>query len=129
MEKSSSHQSVLIVDPDFLSGQLTSLELEKTTGALCKWVLSGKEASALLSNGSFDLIITDFYLPFESGLDFIKRVRQLFSIPIMVLSADLTDENMIAIMETGADDFMHKPYSLTELAIRSSRLLQRRLVS
>jgi two-component system, OmpR family, phosphate regulon response regulator PhoB len=86
------------------------------------------QAMALLSNYTPDLIIVDWMLPGESGIEFIKWLKQrdvLNSIPIIMLTAKAEEENKIKGLMTGADDYITKPFSVAELIARIKTVLRR----
>ena len=72
-----------------------------------------------------DLLIVDLGLPDGDGLDLIRRIRAWSSIPIVVLSARTLEEQKIAALDAGADDFVTKPFSAPELLARVRAGLRR----
>lgn len=72
-----------------------------------------------------DLIILDLGLPDGDGLSFIRDLRQWSSIPIIVLSARLAEEDKIAALDAGADDYLSKPFGIGELLARVRVALRR----
>jgi len=85
----------------------------------------GKECLKFLDENEVDLIITDLYMPIVNGhevISILRNERKNFT-PILVLSAAGAEENVLKAFELGADDFMVKPFSLTELNIRIKKLL------
>lgn len=88
-------------------------------------VIDGKECLKFLDENEVDLIITDLYMPVINGhevISILRNERKNFT-PIMVLSAGGAEDNVLKAFELGADDFMVKPFSLTELTIRVRKLL------
>lgn len=83
----------------------------------------------LVDNGSFNLIITDYYLKGrETGDDVIEYVRshpnqEKSSIPILVVSSESNHDKRISFLRKGANDFIIKPYDTNELLVRSSNLM------
>lgn len=89
-------------------------------------VESGDKADAALSAQTFDLVILDIELPRLSGLDVLKRLRaRNSSVPVLILSAADSVEQRVRGLDLGADDFMPKPFSLTELEARVRALTRR----
>lgn len=76
-----------------------------------------------------DLIILDLGLPDGDGLSFIRDLRQWSSIPIIVLSARLAEEEKIAALDAGADDYLSKPFGIGELLARVRVALRRHAAS
>jgi two-component system, OmpR family, phosphate regulon response regulator PhoB len=86
------------------------------------------QAIRLLSNRIPDLIILDWMLPGKSGIDFLKWIKQqelLKQIPIIMLTAKAEEENKIKGLMAGADDYITKPFSITELTARIKTVLRR----
>jgi DNA-binding response OmpR family regulator len=85
----------------------------------------GREAKALLRENDFDLIITDIHMPFHTGLEIVAFVRQELKkkTPIIVLSAEGLENTVLEAFEMGANDFITKPFSPAELAVRVKRIL------
>ncbi len=65
-----------------------------------------------------DIIILDLGLPDKDGIDFIKNVRQNFTVPIVVLSARTTEQDKIIALDSGANDYITKPFGSGELLAR-----------
>lgn len=73
-----------------------------------------------------DLVILDLGLPDGDGLDFIRDVRQWSQMPIIVLSARVEEDDKIAALDAGADDYLSKPFGIGELQARLRVALRRR---
>jgi DNA-binding response OmpR family regulator len=87
---------------------------------------SGDEALRFMQSGKFDLLILDLNLPVISGSEVLRKVRESnIEIPILILTA--TDEvaERVACLDAGADDYLTKPFSFSELSARI-RAVQRR---
>lgn len=87
----------------------------------------GEEACFLAGTGEYDLIVLDLQLPKRSGLDVLKTLREdRISVPILVLTgrSELTDK--IQSLDSGADDYLTKPFKFEELLARTRALLRRR---
>ncbi|WP_032487379.1 response regulator, partial [Yersinia pestis] len=65
-----------------------------------------------------DLIILDLGLPDGDGLNYIQDLRQWSAIPIIVLSARNNEEDKVAALDAGADDYLSKPFGISELLAR-----------
>jgi two-component system KDP operon response regulator KdpE len=72
-----------------------------------------------------DLLLVDLGLPDGDGLELIRRVRRFASVPIVVLSARTMEEQKIAALDAGADDYVTKPFSAPELLARVRAALRR----
>lgn len=89
-------------------------------------VFDGKSGLQLLKESIFDLIILDIMLPEMNGLEVCKEIRKTdLNVPILILSALGTSENVVMGLETGADDYLVKPFKFIELVARIRTLLRR----
>lgn len=88
--------------------------------------VSLSEATALLEHSPPDLIVLDLGLPDGEGLQLVKQVRQQSSLPIVVVSARHQEEQKIALLDAGADDYLTKPFSVAELLARMRVALRHR---
>ena len=79
----------------------------------------GREALRLARSGKFDLLILDVGLPFVSGLDVLRELREADSeLPVVILTARDTVRETVAGLEGGADDYITKPFRFDELLAR-----------
>jgi two-component system KDP operon response regulator KdpE len=85
----------------------------------------GEEALELIAKAMPDLVILDMVLPGRSGLEVCRRVRQFSSVPIIVLSAKGGELEKVAALDSGADDYVTKPFGLEELFARMRAVLRR----
>jgi len=83
------------------------------------------EAAEAVKNEKFDLIVLDVQLPDGSGLDFCEKIRQDTPLPIIFLTCSGEEEDKVRGLMAGGDDYMSKPYGLSELAARIHALLRR----
>jgi two-component system phosphate regulon response regulator OmpR len=83
------------------------------------------EARAKLTSLKFDLLILDVMMPGENGFDFARAIRVGSSVPILMLTARDEKESRIAGLETGADDYLTKPFEPRELSLRVANILKR----
>lgn len=117
---------ILICDDDEALVSMVRFKLSRENlGEVIK-ATDGREAKALLQENDFDLIITDIHMPFHSGLEITAFVRQelMKSTPIIVLSAEGLENTVLQAFEIGANDFITKPFSPAELAVRVKRILK-----
>lgn len=122
MEK---HQRILIVDDDNELAEMLSQFLI-THGFLPVVALDGVQALAAFAATPPDLVILDLMLPGEDGFSVARRLRVLSDVPIIMLSARGDDIDRIIGLETGADDYMPKPFNPRELLARIRAVLRRR---
>lgn len=95
------------------------------SGFLVSTAGDAKEARATLAALSFDLIIMDIMMPGESGLELTGALRRTLATPILVLTARGDPADRIAGLETGADDYLAKPFEPRELVLRIHNILRR----
>jgi two-component system response regulator RegX3 len=76
-------------------------------------------------NRSFDLVILDVMLPDISGLEVCRRLRASSGVPVMLVTARDTEADLVLGFEAGADEYLKKPFSMTELVIRVRAMLRR----
>lgn len=116
---------ILVCDDDPVVTNIIRFKLQREGLGEVVVATDGQEALANLKINNIKLIITDIQMPFHSGLDIISFVRkdQRFKTPILVLSAEGLEENVLEAFNLGADDYMVKPFSLPELVVRVKRLL------
>ena len=122
-------QDILVVEDDQDIQQLVSYNLIRA-GYNVTCADSGEEGLNLLDREHFDTIILDLMLPGKSGMEVCRIVRQLKdskSIPIIMLTAKGEEEDIIAGLESGADDYVTKPFSPKVLTARVQAVLRRAL--
>ncbi|ACV34992.1 response regulator [Accumulibacter sp.] len=78
-----------------------------------------------LARGKADLVILDLGLPDMNGIEFIRDMRSWSAVPILILSARSAERDKIAALDTGADDYLCKPFGVGELLARLRALLRR----
>ncbi len=104
----------------------------KSVGYTVQVMNRGDEAETCLSDHRPDILILDWMLPGLSGVELLRRLRRRAAtkeLPIIVLTARTDESDVIRALETGADDFLAKPFSVRELLARVEALLRRRVPS
>ena len=116
--------SLLIVDDDV---ELCALLIERLAedGFNLSAVHNGIDGLELASNGSYSLVILDVMLPRMGGIDVLKQLRALSSVPVLMLTARGDDIDRIIGLEVGADDYLPKPFNPRELVARIKAILRR----
>ena len=85
-----------------------------------------EEADAAIGTTRYDLLVLDLGLPDGDGMDFLKRVRAVSSdVPVLILTARDALEDRVTGLNAGADDYLLKPFEMTELLARINALLRR----
>ena len=86
---------------------------------------SAADARAKLSGLSFDLMILDVMMPGETGFEFAASIRKSSTVPILMLTARDETASRIEGLESGADDYVAKPFEPRELSLRIANILKR----
>jgi len=95
-------------------------------GYIVDSALDGEDGIYLASTNSYDVIITDWMLPYKSGIEIIKFLREKkITTPILMLSAKGEIEDKVTGLQYGADDYLAKPFSYQELVARVEALHRR----
>ena len=115
---------ILLVD-DELPIQRAMLPLLRSRGYGVAVAGSGREAVDTFDGGRFDLLILDLGLPDMDGSAVCRHVRGRSDIPILILSARGADKDKVAALDSGADDYVTKPFSPDELMARVRAALRR----
>lgn len=117
-------QIILILedDEDLAEGIILSLNEPDIEFVHCKTISA---ARTLLKNQRFDLLIFDINLPDGSGLHLCREVRNNTKTPIALLTAKDMEMDIVGGLESGADDYITKPFSLMVLRARIRALLRR----
>ena len=117
-------KDLLIVedDPTLGEGIRLALQAPELRPQLCR---SLADAGELLSRRSFDLLILDINLPDGNGLDLLRALRRESEVPVILLTANDLETDIVAGLELGADDYITKPFSLAVLRARVNTQLRR----
>ncbi|MGQ4273308.1 response regulator [Terrihabitans sp. B22-R8] len=115
---------LLVVDDDARIRTLLSRYLSEN-GYRVTSAASAAEARSRAAGFVFDLMIVDVMMPGESGLDFATWVRSVSDVPVLMLTARGEPQDRIKGLETGADDYVTKPFEPRELLLRVAGLLRR----
>lgn len=118
------HYNCLIVDDEEDLAKMTC-EYFQLFDVSCAWVGSISDAEEFLLENQLDLLLLDINLGGESGLVFCKRIRETSKIPILFISARQSDEDVLAALQIGGDDYIKKPYTLSVLLAKVKVILKR----
>ena len=118
------NQTVLIVDDDPNVLQLARLYLERD-GYGVTTALDGVQGLAMAREEQPSLVVLDVMLPGMNGLDICRTLRRESPVPIIMLTARVEEEDRLAGLDLGADDYVTKPFSPRELAARVRAVLRR----
>lgn len=116
---------LLLVEDDELLGDAVKAGLTQF-GYVVDWLKDGEAARAALKSESFELIILDLGLPKLSGLSLLQNIRHDGnSTPVIILTARESIEDRVKGLDSGADDYLIKPFDLNELSARIRALVRR----
>jgi two-component system phosphate regulon response regulator PhoB len=118
---------VLVVDDEESILEMIRFVLEQA-GMKALTAATPYEAVVLIDDHSPDLILMDWMMPGVSGIDLTRRLRKdekTRDIPILMLTARVTEDDIVTGLEAGADDYLIKPFSPRELQARIKALLRR----
>ena len=116
--------AVLVVEDDRELRELVRRYLERA-GHPVQTTGSGADALAALAAGGIELVVLDLGLPDVDGLEVLAAARDARSVPVVVLTARSHVEDRIDGLRRGADDYVTKPFSPTELVLRVEAVLHR----
>jgi two-component system, OmpR family, response regulator len=117
---------LLLVEDDPMVGEAVQKGLRREGFAL-DWVRDGRAAELALDTGVYDLILLDLGLPRMDGLDVLRGLRKKGdSIPALIITARDAVDDRVKGLDSGADDYLVKPFDLNELAARVRALMRRR---
>ncbi len=122
MEKEKSH--LLVVDDDTRLRSLLQRFLRES-GFMVSAAKDVAEARRRLEEYDFDLLVVDIMMPNESGLEFLSKLREENDVPVILLTAMGETSDRIAGLESGADDYLPKPFEPKELVLRIKSILKR----
>lgn len=120
--------SILIVEDEPAIAELVSYTL-KDAGWSCFTARTASEAWDFVQRRSPKVVLLDWMLPDQSGLRLLSRIRgdrQLNELPVIMLTAKSMEEDKIAGLDNGADDYITKPFSPRELTSRIKAILRRK---
>lgn len=115
---------VLLLEDDAALGRGVRLALqsEKLHVTRCGTLVQAREA---WGRGAFDLLILDVNLPDGSGLEWLRELRRESAVPVILLTANDMETDIVAGLETGADDYITKPFNPIEVIARVKSQLRR----
>lgn len=117
-------KKILSIDDDVEMGMLIQMTLQ-SDGHEVRLAHSGSEGLELAFQIRPDLIILDIMMPGMDGFDVCRSLREMLNSPILMLTAYSGEKEMLQSFNTGADDFLGKPFSNNELRARVRALLRR----
>ena len=122
-----SDQTVLVVDDELAIRDMLRMALE-LAGFNCLEADNIRDAHALVVDERPDLVLLDWMLPGGSGVELLRRLKRddaTCGVPVIMLTAKTTEDNVVQGLEVGADDYITKPFAPRELIARTKALLRR----
>lgn len=116
--------SILIIDDEPQIRKLLSIVLE-SNGYKIVTASTGQDGIAMAASGSPDLILLDIGLPDKNGFDVLSELRQWFVKPVMIISVQNHEEDIVRALDLGADDYITKPFRTGELLARIRTSIRR----
>jgi two-component system, OmpR family, KDP operon response regulator KdpE len=123
-EKAMTQQCILVVDDEAPMRTLLTGNL-KASGFNVQAAVDGAEALKMIEEHPFDLLLLDVNMPGPNGLQVLEAVRRTAEMPVLMLSGRGRERDKVEAFNLGADDYLCKPFSISELLARINALLRR----
>jgi DNA-binding response OmpR family regulator len=124
MENEFERRKILVVDDEERMVRFIRLNLEHD-GFIVNDAFTGKQALQRLRDVTPDLILLDVMMPDLDGFDVLEMIREISSVPVIMLTAKGEEDDRVRGLELGADDYITKPFSPRELVSRVKAVLRR----
>lgn len=121
---STENNNILIVEDEWKIARFLQMELEHE-GFKTAIEANGRRALDRIIQEPFDLVLLDIMLPEMNGIEICQRVRELSEIPIIMVTAKDDIEDTVVGLDTGANDYLTKPFAIQELLARIRALLRK----
>jgi DNA-binding response OmpR family regulator len=115
---------ILVIEDEELMLKTLGFRLKKD-GYEVLSAMDGKQGLEILETTEVDMVITDIMLPFVSGLEIVSKIKsnpETKDLPVIILSGVGLEKIVLEAFELGADDFITKPFNLSELSVRVRKL-------
>ena len=110
-------EHILLVEDEEKLARMVEMEL-KYEGYEVEKALDGRKGLDLALNGQFDLVLLDIMLPQLSGMEVLRRLRKESQVPVIMLTARDSVVDKVSGLDSGADDYVTKPFAIEELLAR-----------
>lgn len=117
-------ERILVVEDETQIARFLELEL-KHEGYQVETAADGRSGCEKALAGEFDLLLLDLMLPYMSGIEICRRVRKVSTVPIIMLTAKDDISDKVVGLDSGADDYVTKPFAIEELLARIRVALKR----
>src|SRR5580700_2556999 len=115
---------VLLVEDEERLAENLSTALRDGPGFAVDWAADGEAGDEYAHGGVYDLVILDLMLPKLDGQGLLRRLRaRKDATPVLILTAKEGKETIVELLNTGADDYLSKPFDLGELIARAKALI------
>jgi two-component system, OmpR family, KDP operon response regulator KdpE len=118
------NHSILVIDDEAQIRKLLTITLQSNNYKVTE-ASTGSEGIRIVSNHPPDLVLLDLGLPDESGHDVLRHLREWFSNPIMIISVQSSEEDIVKALDNGANDYLIKPFRTGELLARIRSTLRK----
>ena len=118
-------ERILLVEDEEKLARMVELEL-KYEGYSVEKALDGRRGLELALSGEFDLVLLDIMLPQMSGMEVLRRLRRESQVPVIMLTARDSVVDKVSGLDSGADDYVTKPFAIEELLARIRAALRNR---
>jgi len=119
-----SSANVLIIEDETKLARFVELEL-KYEGYSVDIARDGREGLAMFDGGEYDLVLLDLMLPGLNGLEILRKIRKASDVPVIMLTAKDEVMDKVVGLDTGADDYVTKPFAIEEVLARMRTALKR----
>ncbi len=118
-------RKILIIEDEAKIARFIEMELSYE-GYATEKAADGREGLSLAEAGSFDLILLDIMLPGLSGMEVLRRLRRSSDVPVILLTARDSVVDKVSGLDSGADDYITKPFATEELLARIRNALKKK---
>ena len=115
---------ILIIEDEEKLARFVELELSYEGYSVAK-AFDGRTGLTLAETGEFDLVLLDIMLPGLSGMEILRRLRRTSSVPVIMLTARDNVIDKVSGLDSGADDYITKPFAIEELLARIRTVLRK----
>ena len=116
---------ILLVEDEEKLARFVELELTHEGYTVTK-AFTGRDGYDLASSGEFDLVLLDIMLPELNGMEVLRRLRRVSSVPVIMLTARDEVMDKVAGLDQGAEDYITKPFAIEELLARIRATLRKK---
>ena len=128
METTIKEKNILLVDDEIDILKLLGTVLNKESFKNVYKAETGNEAINIFKNNDIDIVVLDIMLPDKEGYEVFKEIRQISQVPVLFLSAKTEEMDRVLGLALGADDYITKPFSPKEVALRIKLNLKKNLM-